>query len=237
MTRGVVLAPVEIDPSSSPTTDDDVDLLARALDLPRDGRLASLSERLVAVGGLHALFWSGTESLEGLIERDQVLRLETMLQLAARILAPRALPEQIDDARDVAAFFQPRLATEKQESFWVLSLDSRGRPAALACAAKGTLTSCMVHPREVFAPAIRARAASVIVVHNHPSGEPAPSEEDEELTRRLTEAGCILGIPVVDHVIVAREGFRSLGQPQRSLRSDSAPDRSSARRGVRTWKT
>jgi DNA repair protein RadC len=75
---------------------------------------------------------------------------------------------------------------------------------------QGTLTASLVHPREVFRPALRESAAAVVLVHNHPSGDPAPSHEDREITRRLARAGALLGVPVLDHVIVADRGYASL---------------------------
>jgi DNA repair protein RadC len=74
---------------------------------------------------------------------------------------------------------------------------------------QGTLTASLVHPREVFRAAVQAAAAAVVLVHNHPSGDPTPSQEDHEVTRRLVAAGEVLGIRVVDHVVVADGGFHS----------------------------
>ena len=82
----------------------------------------------------------------------------------------------------------------------------------IADVSTGTLTNTLVHPREVFEPAIRCSAAHIIIAHNHPSGDPAPSAEDHRLTRSLHEAGALLGIPVADHVIVARDGFFSFAE-------------------------
>ena len=75
---------------------------------------------------------------------------------------------------------------------------------------KGTLSSALVHPRDVFREAIRRNAAAIVLVHNHPSGDPAPSGDDMELTRRLAKIGALVGIDVLDHVIVAKEGYVSL---------------------------
>ena len=77
-------------------------------------------------------------------------------------------------------------------------------------ASQGTLTASLVHPREVFRLALREAAAAVILVHNHPSGDPTPSREDREVTERLVQVGEILGVPVLDHVIVAERGYVSL---------------------------
>lgn len=88
-------------------------------------------------------------------------------------------------------------------------MDSRNNLIRENIVSIGTLNANLVHPREVFKEAIDARAASVIVSHNHPSGDPEPSEDDLTITKRLTEAGKILGIEVVDHIIVAKNGFLS----------------------------
>ncbi len=108
-------------------------------------------------------------------------------------------------------YLAPRLAPLPVETFWVVMLDARGRPLGESQVGLGTLSACLVHPREVFAPALRARAASVVLVHNHPSGDPAPSEEDVALTVRLAEVGDLMGIPLLDHVVVGRAGHRSIG--------------------------
>jgi DNA repair protein RadC len=97
----------------------------------------------------------------------------------------------------------------RKEHFMVLLLDSRNRVMSESQISQGTLTASLVHPREVFRPAVSAAAAAVVLVHNHPSGDPAPSAEDLRVTRRLVEAGEIVGIRVVDHVVVAEHGFYS----------------------------
>lgn len=96
-----------------------------------------------------------------------------------------------------------------QEHFIVLYLDARDRLIHRETVSIGTLTASLVHPREVFAPAIERRAAGVIVAHNHPSGDPAPSPEDRSATRRLSSVGRLLGIGLLDHVVVARRGYFS----------------------------
>jgi DNA repair protein RadC len=93
----------------------------------------------------------------------------------------------------------------RKEVFCVLLLDAKHRKLREARISEGSLTASIVHPREVFAPAVRESAAALILVHNHPSGDPSPSPEDVELTRRLRQAGEIVGIRVLDHVIVGAE--------------------------------
>jgi DNA repair protein RadC len=103
-----------------------------------------------------------------------------------------------------------KLKGKKKEHFLTLFLDTRSRVIGIAPVSVGSLDSSLAHPREVFKEAISANAASVIFVHNHPSGDPQPSEDDIKITRRLVEAGTIVGIEVLDHVIVADRAFVSL---------------------------
>lgn len=108
-----------------------------------------------------------------------------------------------------------QLDTYDCELFIVLSLDKKLRMTAASIITQGTLDASLVHPREVFQSAIMNNAASIIVVHNHPSGDPTPSEEDIAVTRKLIEAGRLLSIPVTDHIILGNEklsapGFHSM---------------------------
>jgi DNA repair protein RadC len=89
-----------------------------------------------------------------------------------------------------------------QESFWVIHLNRKNRPLGRTMISLGTLTGTLVHPREVLRPAILASAAAIVVVHNHPSGDPAPSSADVQLTRQLREACQMMDIPLLDHVII-----------------------------------
>lgn len=188
----------------------DEDLLMQALGIDRREH-AKIKERFHELGGLEGVWIAEGGGMSGVLDRAACDRLTAICTLAERLLAaPRIAPE-IDGADAVARYFRPRLALQSVESFWVLMLDARARPIGATCVAQGTLTACLVHPREVFAPALRARAASIVVVHNHPSGDPTPSDEDGILTDRLTRAGDVLGIPLIDHVVVARGGFRSIG--------------------------
>lgn len=114
-------------------------------------------------------------------------------------LTPADVYEQLKDIRDL-----------KKEHFVVLFLDSRSQEIRRETISVGTLNASLVHPREVFEKAISLSAAQIIVAHNHPSGDPEPSDEDIEITKRLTEAGKLLGIELVDHVIVAHDRFNSL---------------------------
>lgn len=103
-----------------------------------------------------------------------------------------------------------------KESFIVIALNARGRAIGYKIVSVGTLTASLVHAREVFGAAIALQAAAILVAHSHPSGDPTPSQEDLALTERLMQAGDIIGIPVVDHIILASSGadespWRSIG--------------------------
>lgn len=104
----------------------------------------------------------------------------------------------------------PLLRGLEREVLLALLLDGKHRLRKIERISEGTLTSALVHPREVYTPAIREAAAALIVVHNHPSGDPEPSEEDIAVTRRLGEVGTLIGIPLLDHVVVAEGGQVSL---------------------------
>jgi DNA repair protein RadC len=132
-------------------------------------------------------------------------------ELGRRISStPLIRGDRIRGPHDVHRHFYQRVRSECREHFMVLLLDGRHRLMRESQVSQGTLTASLVHPREVFRPAVRAAAAAVILVHNHPSGDPSPSTEDLEVTERLAQAGKLLGIRVVDHVVVASEGFHSL---------------------------
>ena len=111
---------------------------------------------------------------------------------------------------DVAAEVRSQLKGKRKEHFLVLCLDTRNRLMDRKLVSVGSLDTSIVHPREVFKEAISSCAASVIFAHNHPSGDPEPSKEDVELTKRLSEAGQILGIDVLDHIIVCDRSYVSL---------------------------
>jgi DNA repair protein RadC len=113
---------------------------------------------------------------------------------------------------DVTVVFLPRLRDLQHEEFWVLLLSTSNQLMRDVRITSGTLNSSLVHPRECFSEALKEKAASVIFVHNHPSGNPEPSEEDLSITRQLTEAGKILGIPVYDHIVVGGAQFVSFAQ-------------------------
>lgn len=110
---------------------------------------------------------------------------------------------------EIFRHFQPLMERLRKECFWSLLLDGKNRMLQLLRVSEGSLTSSPAHPREVFRPAVQVAAAAVIFVHNHPSGDPTPSQEDIQLTRRLAETGKILGIRALDHVIIGDDSYFS----------------------------
>src|SRR5258706_3717834 len=112
-------------------------------------------------------------------------------------------------AEDVYRDFSGRLAKEKREMFYVVLLTNKNRKIREVKISEGSLTASLVHPREVYNPVIRESAAAVIFVHNHPSGDPAPSPEDIEITKRLKEVGEVMGVRVLDHVVIGQGRYYS----------------------------
>ena len=106
-------------------------------------------------------------------------------------------------------FLAPHLQGLRVESFHALYLDAKGALLEWRRVSEGTLTASLVHPREVYAPAVTLRAAAVVVAHNHPSGDPEPSAEDRATTRRLQRAGRLLGVELLDHVVIAGPAYVS----------------------------
>ncbi len=131
-----------------------------------------------------------------------------------RRLATRRLEigRRIQAPADVHRHFFERLRDYPQERFHALLLDSRHRVIREVLVSQGTLTASLVHPREVFRQAVRQSAAALVLVHNHPSGDPTPSGEDRRVTERLQRAGEVLGIRVLDHVVVAEHGYHSFNE-------------------------
>jgi DNA repair protein RadC len=116
---------------------------------------------------------------------------------------------------NIAEIFRAVLNAESdcdkdKEHFWIVGTTTRNNIKYIELVALGTLNQALVHPREVFRMAILQASSSIITVHNHPSGDPSPSEEDIKLTKRLCEAGKILGIETLDHVIVGTNSYQSL---------------------------
>jgi DNA repair protein RadC len=178
-----------------------------------DAPVVELAGRLLGrAGGLAGLERMGTGQLGQVrgVGPGKACRVVAALELGRR-LASRPLPhgERLQSSRAVDAALRPRLARSHVEQFLAIPLDAKNRAMGELRISLGGLTACPVAPGDVFRALLREAAAGVVFVHNHPSGEPSPSPEDVAMTERLREAGELLGVRVVDHVIVAREGYFS----------------------------
>lgn len=138
-------------------------------------------------------------------------QIKAAIELGYRIAKKQ--PEQrslITSPQDVADLVQYKMASLEQEELWILLLDSRNHHIRTEQLYRGSLNASTVRPAEIYKAGIRHNAAGLIIVHNHPSGDPSPSPEDVHLTRMLIEAGKMLELPVLDHVIVGARGFASI---------------------------
>lgn len=136
------------------------------------------------------------------------------LELSRRAKTAPASPMNVSSPGAVYSYMLTKMKNYQKEVFICLHLDSKNNILSEDVVSIGTLNRSLVHPREVFKKAVKNGAAAVLVVHNHPSGDPTPSAEDKQVTQRLKEVGDLLGIPLLDHIIIAREerfSFREAG--------------------------
>ena len=166
-----------------------------------------IASEMTADGGLY-------KRLAGITRLNELTNIKGLGQAkAATVLAALEIGRRIASAKpiekihlscpqDVADFLMPRLRYAAKEQFVVILLNSKNKVIGTEVVSEGSLSSSVVHPREVYAPAMLHHAAAIMVAHNHPSGDPKPSFEDEEVTRMLSRSGKVLGIPMIDHVII-----------------------------------
>ncbi|NMC32052.1 MAG: DNA repair protein RadC [Veillonellaceae bacterium] len=156
-------------------------------------------------GGLAGLGHATIEEVEQVrgIGEAKAVTLLAALELGRRLASLAPLDRTaVRSPDDIAALLLPRFRYEFRESFVAVLLSTKNHVLKTSVISVGSLNASIVHPRELFREAINASAAAVIVAHNHPSGDPTPSPEDITLTRKLVEAGNILDIPVLDHVVL-----------------------------------
>jgi DNA repair protein RadC len=140
------------------------------------------------------------------------LKVQAMFEIFRRTnrLNKNGFKTKIKTAKDVYNYFIDNLQDKKKEHFYALLLDSKNQIISEELISVGTLNSSLIHPREVFNSAVKASANSIILVHNHPSGDSTPSSEDKEVTKMLYNAGHLLKIKVADHVIIGKDDYTSL---------------------------
>lgn len=195
----------------------DAELLALQLGSGRRGQDAvALARELLAVhGSLAAVAARELAELARLpgVGRAKAARLVAAFELTRRLRARAPGARTVlGSPAEVFGAFAPLMEHLRREVFRVALLDAQNVLLCDRIVSEGTLSASLVHPREVFKPAILESAASVILLHNHPSGDPTPSREDVRLTRQLVESGRLLEVPVHDHVIVGRGRFVSLAE-------------------------
>lgn len=194
------------------------ELLAVLLTAGRSGETAvqTAQKALVMSGGLVGLL---DASLEELQEVPGIGRVKSIRILSAIELGQRAVSERQSEVRasacspdEVISYVEASMRFLPREEFHVLLLDTRNRVIKSVRISQGGLAAAVIHPRDIFREAVKANAASIVLVHNHPSGDSAPSRADVESTRRFEELGSMMGIPVLDHIIVGAESSSSFKQ-------------------------
>ena len=173
-----------------------------------------IASEMTADGGLY-------KRLAGITRLNELTNIKGLGQAkAATVLAALEIGRRIASAKpiekihlscpqDVANFLMPRLRYAAKEQFVVILLNGKNKVIGTEVVSEGSLSSSVVHPREVYAPAMLHHAAAIMVAHNHPSGDPKPSLEDTEVTRMLARSGKVLGIPMIDHVIIGDGNYYS----------------------------
>ena len=167
-------------------------------------------------GSLEGIMNASLEDLQSIkgLGLAKASQLKACFEVARRIYAKSEVddevkPKEVTSAQEVYKFIKSKISNYAKEHFVVLSFDTRNKLLGMDTVSVGTLNANLVHPRETFDAAISRHAAQIIVAHNHPSGDPEPSEDDLEITKRLVESGKILGIEVIDHIIVTKNEFFS----------------------------
>jgi len=186
--------------------------LLLTLGTPRKDCKEIAKEAIKKFKGLRGVFEASVEELREIkgIGPLNMFGLKLFQAISERYAKEKIpLKISINSPKEVVNYLREKLGREKKEHFMILSLDSRNHLINANNVSIGTLNANLVHPREVFAEAIKNKAVSVILVHNHPSEDSEPSEDDLKITKRIVEAGKILGIEIVDHIIVTKNGFLS----------------------------
>ena len=180
----------------------------------REKSAIALAEEVIGQGnGIFRLRELSPQELMAVpgIGRGKAARILAALELGKRVSArPCGSPVNVDSSDAVAALFMEEMRYLRQESFRILLLNAKGDIISVETISIGELTSTLVHPREVFRPAVKKSAAAVILIHNHPSGDPQPSQEDVDVTFRLRECGRMMGIRVLDHLIMGDGTYFSM---------------------------
>ena len=189
------------------TSEMNVQELARYLLVYASGGKA---EKNLSLIGLHELSYEQLQEIKG-IGKIKALQIKAVLELSKRMASERVEARlKISEPSTLAAYFMEILRHEKSERFLVVLIDAKCKMIDYEVVSTGSLTASIVHPREVYKVAIKKSAHSIIVLHNHPSGDPTPSQEDLHITKRLKSVGEVMGIPLLDHIIIGDNSYKSL---------------------------
>ena len=172
-----------------------------------------LSNRVLASYNFSKLATLSLPELKRAFKKDiHAIRVAAMFEIVRRTnrLARHGFSKKIETAEDVYNHFVDELKDKKKEYFYALFLDTKNRIIEKELISVGILDASLIHPREIFNPAVKASSQSIILVHNHPSGDCAPSPADTKVTEVLVEAGGILGIKVLDHIIIGNNNYLSM---------------------------
>ena len=195
-----------------PETLSDAELFAIILRTGTTGEnVIDMANRLIKEYGLNNLFECSLKELQKIkgIGPDKGMQILAMAELGKRYNSSKQDIKKISGPKDVFDLFHERLKNEKQENFYIVMLNTHNNIIAEYLVSKGTLDTSVLHPREIFKPAIKNSSSKIILVHNHPSGDPTPSREDLEITKIIIDSGDLLGIKVVDHIIIGKEKYWS----------------------------
>ena len=181
----------------------------------RDKSAIGLAEDIISKdkSGISYLAESSVQELMSIrgIGQSKAARIMAAVELGKRIsTTPRVKRMGVESSDDIARMFIEDMRYEKREVFKALLLNPRGEIISIETVSVGELTSTLVHPREVFSQAVKKSAAGIVFVHNHPSGNPEPSQEDIKTTERLVACGKLLGIVVIDHIVIGDGRYCSM---------------------------
>jgi|WetSurSiteA1Bulk_404760.scaffolds.fasta_scaffold25627_2 DNA repair protein RadC len=193
---------------------DILDLLAEVMGRGNSNQAAHAASRrlLQHFGSPQALAQATLEEMRqaGKLSVRQAVSLHAALQLGRQVCSlPLRAGERFCNSRELYDRYRARFFAANKEHFFSLHLNSKNQLIREVLVSIGSLSTSVVHPREVFAPAVRDSTAALIFIHNHPSGDPAPSREDRDCTERLVHAGQILGIRVLDHIVLGYDDYYS----------------------------
>ncbi|HSG28399.1 MAG TPA: DNA repair protein RadC, partial [Candidatus Krumholzibacterium sp.] len=193
----------------------DTELLALVMGRSPGSSSASVAQEIVdSYGGLDRVGSAGLEELMDFpgIGRAGALRIKASFEMGRRVVMSgrRRSVRKVRSPEDVAYLMIPEMKDLDREHFKAILLDTKNGIIRIVTVAIGSLNAALVHPREIFKAAVVASAAGIIIVHNHPTGNPEPSREDRDLTERFARCGDLMGIDLVDHIIVGDDEYVSL---------------------------